>query len=134
MATEVCTGKNLISDKDLFARVSQCVAVGAIDEKRRLGGIAHLHASDDHKRILDEFFQEMINTASLVDYIYVAGGSNAFVEGFGFINGEKTAENVMNYLSLNFPKHETFKDIGGDFVRRLDVYTSMSYCTIKKMR
>jgi len=131
---EVLTGQKLVSDKDLFARVSQCVAVGTIDETARLGGIAHIHSADDYQRLLDEFFQEMLNSASKINSIYVAGGSNAFVSGLGFINGEKTAENVLGHIGKNFPNYDIVQDVGGDFVRRLEVYAGMGYCQIKRKK
>ncbi len=74
MATQVYTGKKLVSKKDMFAKVSQCVAVGTIDEKIKIGGLAHIHSNTDYNKVLDDLFNELIKEDALVKKVYVVGG------------------------------------------------------------
>ena len=138
MAREVYTGRMYISGKDMFARVSQCVALGLHDNKDPIGGIAHLHynqnANEEYKKFLDDFFQDILSKAKKLDSIYVAGGCNAFVPGLGFIAGEKTAENVLDYVRGNLPDLEIVDDVGGDLIRKIQIDPAMRQGAIYRLK
>lgn len=122
---EVCTGKRRISKRNMFAHVSQCVAVGSLNELL-IGGVAHIHYNTNHDKILSEMFEEMVQDSKLLGGIYVVGGANSFVPQFGPIFGERTAERVMAYLDVQFPHTEIHSYITGDMNISRDLFVHPS--------
>jgi chemotaxis receptor (MCP) glutamine deamidase CheD len=116
---EVYTGRKAVAQRNMFARVSQCVAVGTIDSAVNIGGIAHIHVNDDYEEMLEKMFLELLAKGYQAGAIYIAGGSNAFVPGYGPVFGERKAERVYNYVSRNLKGTDIVADVGGDAVRQL---------------
>ena len=104
----------------IYAKTSQCVALGLCDLEKNLAGIAHLHSNSNHEEILDEFIQSFLKNSSKKYDVILSGGVNAFVPNYGFIRGEKKAMDVMTYLS-NYKMNITHQDIFTDKVRMLRI-------------
>ncbi len=129
---EVYTGKRKISRDDLFAHVSQCVAVGTLCERARVGAIAHVHSHTDHERLLDDMFEALISVYGEVKEVYVVGGANTFVPGHGPIWGERTVGRVTRYLSKNLSRAHVNYDVIGSSgnAKDLVMYTSLKFVDV----
>lgn len=114
---EVFAGNYKISKAGLYAKVSQCVAVGVLSEKN---GLAHIHCNTKLS-LLEEFLE-----SSFYDgLISVCGGVDAFVPQLGFISGRKNADRVLETIcKKGLEKYMKEIDIYTDKVRRMSVRRS----------
>ena len=114
---EVFAGNYEISQGGVYARVSQCVAVGVLSEKN---GLAHIHCNTKLS-LLEEFLENSFYYGS----ISVCGGVDAFVPKLGFIPGRKNADRVLEKIcKRGLEKYIKEIDIYTEKVRKMYVTSS----------
>lgn len=114
---EVFAGKYCITQSELYARISQCVAVGV---KSKQNGLAHMHYNTK-LNMLEEFLEEAFNGG----IISICGGVDAFVPQLGFISGRKNADRVLESIcKKGLEKYIKEMDIYTDQIREMYILNS----------
>ena len=123
MEIEVYVNEWKISESDyLIGKVSQCVATGLYNTKNNLGGLVHIHSSNNHKKLIDQLLEKLIKFDPVKENyrLLIGGGVDAFIPTSGFIHGQANADRVIDYLVLiGLESNISVTDIYSDYVRKL---------------
>lgn len=133
---EVPAGKYVVSERKMIARTSQCVALGIIDNTYRMGGIAHIHYTNNHELLVLRMIEEILSKGCSEDNfsLYLCGGVDAFIPFMGHVPGKKNYERVRELLEKErLDKRIALEDCVSDFVRIMVIHGKNNFGDIQRI-